>query len=184
MGDAHEIEELRRSVHVLLESVERLVQLIETERTPAAHGAGASTPEQPVPKPPPVDWFTVSGRDRLAAWQGLAEFVEAVVHRYGVQREIRPCWWLHPTAVEELTALWHTRQFLYGPDASLGNAMQWQSAFAQSVDRLRGMFVSCRGHHVDSPPPAWMSDELRRDFQRAVSDDVSGTRPARAPREP
>jgi hypothetical protein len=125
-------------------------------------------------RPGPVDWFSVSGPDRLAAWQGLAEFVEALVFRYNMQLEIRPCWWAHGAAIEELTALWHMRQALYGPDADLKNAMQWQDTLQRSRDRLRPIFRSCRDDHVRSAVNFWMSDQARKAFVDAVRSDLLG----------
>jgi hypothetical protein len=124
----------------------------------------------------PVDWFTVSGHERLLAWQGLAQFVETLVFRYGLQLEIRPCWWRHAEAVEELTALWHARQVLYGDGASLRDAMSWQDTFYSSRDRLRYMFVACSAYHVDSIVQLWMTDADRAAMVEGVRHDVLGNR--------
>lgn len=119
-------------------------------------------------KDKPVDWLTVTGAERFAAWQGLAMFVETLVFRYNLQMDIRPCWWRHPGAVEELTALWHTRVASYGEDTNLKAAMSWQDTMHRSRDRLRPMFVSCRDEHIDAAARSWMTDDVRREFYRAV----------------
>jgi hypothetical protein len=147
---------------------------------PAPSLAGGPT-DEPQPREPdepqprrPVDWFRVSGPERLAAWQGLALFVEALVYRYNLQLELRPCWWQHGDAVEELTALWHIRQTSYGDDAALGSAMSWQDQFYKSRDRLRDIFVSCRDGHIDATIHTWMRDDMRQAFHHAVRTDVLG----------
>lgn len=166
MDDSHDLAPLLDAIRMQQRSIDRLVHLLE-ERS-----AGTDDRADEEPRPKLVDWFHVSGRERVAAWQGLARFVEAVVFRYNVQGEIRPCWWLHPPAVEELTALWHVRQDMYGADESLGNAMAWQDTFARSRERLRSIFVSCRDRHVDSTHHTWMSDDTRRAFYDAVREEA------------
>ncbi|MGC4876237.1 hypothetical protein ACLQ26_08250 [Micromonospora sp. DT43] len=118
-----------------------------------------------------VDWFTVSGAERLAAWTALARFVELLVFRYSLQLEIRPCWWRHPEAVEELAALWHLRQKYFGPDGGLDDAMSWLDNLYKSRERLRMAFVACRETHVDTTGRAWMPDGIRADFAREIQRD-------------
>jgi hypothetical protein len=125
----------------------------------------------------PIDWFAISGRERLMAWQGLAQFVEALVVRYNLQLEIRPCWWRHADAVEELTALWQARQSYFGADAGLRDAMAWQNTFYASRDRLRFMFVACGEYHTDAMVRIWMTDEDRAGLVEAVRQEVFGSGP-------
>lgn len=119
----------------------------------------------------PIDWFRISGAERLAAWRGLADFVEKLVLRYDLALEVLPCWWQHGGAVEELTALWQVRQFTYRDGAEPKEAMYWQDTLYKSRGRLRDIFVSCRDGHVDSIVGDWMSRELRMRFRKAMHDD-------------
>jgi len=155
------------SLAELVEGQNRLPQLATEKSSESAE------PEKPDLRRKPVDWLSVTGRERLGAWQGLAYFVEVLVYRYNLHLEIRPCWWRHADAVEELTALWHTRQMSYRDDADLDKAYTWQDALAKARDRLRFMFVACFEGHIDNTiRTEWMSEEIRQDFARTVQRDV------------
>ena len=124
----------------------------------------------------PIDWFSISGRDRLAAWQGLAAFVDTLVYRYDLQREIMTCWWQHNDAVEELTALWQVRLSSFLDGASLNAAMSWQDTFYKSRARLAGIFSSCREGHVDARVHGWMSNEAREALASHIQEEASAMR--------
>ena len=176
------VREQQQAIGAQQQAIERLTELVE--RTALGAGSPAEPPPGQQSGPPPtdppkpqkqkpVDWLQVAGRDRLMVWQGLAYFVEVIVHRYNLHAEVRPCWWQHPEAVEELTALWHMRQLSYRDDADLNAAATWQDNLVKSRDRLRFMFVACLDGHVDQMfDEVWMPDEVRNEFVREVQRDV------------
>jgi hypothetical protein len=156
-------------------TIERLLKLVE-ER------------ESTVPPPPPpdetekkqeqrpIDWFKLSGRERMEVWEELAAFVADIVRRYNLHLVITPCWWQHSDAVEEFTALWQIRQASFAEDASLNAAMSWQDNIAKCRERLGGLLGSCRDGHVDmTARTAWMSESVWADFRRAIRVDSFGT---------
>lgn len=112
----------------------------------------------------PIDWFAITPTEETLVWRGLAAFVEMIVVRYNLAAEIRPCWWRHDEAVDELTALWQTRAFHYQGGAGLNAAMSWLDTLAKSRGRLRDCFVSCRDSHVDVTMMHWASDAERHEF--------------------
>src|SRR5262249_46001181 len=91
-----------------------------------------------------------------------------------LQLTIRPCWWRHVDAVDELTALWLFYQQCNADPGNLGAAMNWRDTFARCRDRLRERFGSCRGAHVDPPDGgAGVTDHIPQQLGRAIVADVS-----------
>lgn len=116
----------------------------------------------------PIDWLNISGDDRIMAWRELIEFVEIIVSRYNMHLVIRPCWWQHHEAIEELTALMHIRQVSFSDEAKLNAAMNWQDNFHKSRTRLAAIFVSCREGHVDASFKNWMTQDVRAALERHI----------------
>lgn len=187
-NESAELQRLIAIVGAQQQSIERLVRLVEKGRSTADDGSAKSAEnddkgekekeKEKEKKPRSVDWLTVTGRERLLAWQGLAQFVEALVFRFNMQLVVRPCWWMHPEAVEELTAIWHTHQETHSDDAGLQGAMSWVDAMHKSIERLRSMFQPCRERHVDAQMSArvWMTDAIRAEFYETVRRDVTDFR--------
>jgi hypothetical protein len=117
----------------------------------------------------PIDWFDLSAEMSTTVWRRLGSFVEALVLRYNLQLELRPCWWKHGDAVEELTALWQFRQACFREGAGLNAPMSWQDTFYKSRNRLSGMLSSCRERHVDASFSVWLSDEVRAEFEAFIA---------------
>jgi hypothetical protein len=132
---------------------------------------GVGLNRSPVVLAGPIDWSSISGRDRLDAWLGLAEFVECIVRRYNLALELRPCWWQHGDAVEELTALWQIRLFSYRVGAKPTEGMTWQDMLYKSRGRLRDIFVSCGNGHIDPSVDIWMTEDVATSFQRLIGDE-------------
>ena len=156
-------------------SIERLILLVNDHmaRTPgssADHKVETDGQEtgKDEPKGPPIDWARLTGDDRSAAWEGLASFVEALVGRYKLQWTIRPGWWRHSDAVEELTALWQLRSKTFRAEAGAADAMSWQDAVYKSSDRLWGILSSCGEGHVSPGFSEWMPDAERMDLQLQI----------------
>jgi hypothetical protein len=174
MGDDVDLRQLLAVIETQQRSIERLVRLVE-QREEARSAVEVPADDK---RRRPVDWSQISGRQRLLAWQGLAGFVEDLVHRYKLQLAVRACWWQHGDAIDELTALWHIRQVSFGEDADLTSPMRWQETVEDSVDRVRGMLNACGQEHVDVVMPTWMTEANREAFYQAVREDVFGTEPS------
>jgi hypothetical protein len=172
------------------QSIERLVRLLE-EREELAESAPKTPPEKAKDAPgtaeekPPgrtrIIWSQISGEQRTAAWYGLADFVEGLVKRYNMHLELRPCWWQHTDAVEELTALWHAWNFFFIEENNLNAPLMWRMQFNGGRDRVRDMFQSCRDSHVDLSVRTWMRPEVREAFNRMVEADVLAFEPPPPP---
>ena len=173
-------EEVRRLLTVVVaqqRSIQQLTELL-ARRSPPEPGrpdgsAATARPGRPVEPDGflrrPIDWNMISGRERLAAWEGLAAFVEDFVLRYSLQFEVLACWWRHKDAVELLTAMWQVYQTSYDQDGTDPNAaMTWLNHYYTNANRLKGIFVSCREEHVDATPKVWMTPEIRRDFLQSI----------------
>jgi hypothetical protein len=166
--DSAELDRLFSLVQSLQRSVDQILELLkqgqQTKKEPSSRGEKG----EEKPKRGPIDWMRLSGDERLAVWEGLAVFVESLVHRYNLQLEILPCWWRHPDAVEELTALWQIRQNVFGERDDPTASYQWQNQLYNSRERLSALFMSCREGHIGMSITTWMTPEMRADFQRAM----------------
>jgi hypothetical protein len=174
-----DLHQIVAAIQALQQTLERVVRLSEehARRELEQLAANATPPEEeppPIEEPQakPIDWFHVSGRDRLNAWRDLSAFVERLVIRYNMEAVVRPCWWQHPEAVEELTALLHLRQYSYQDGASLAGAMSWLDNFNKSRERLRAMFMACTTYHVAPIPRPWMSEADRAAFYEGVRQEL------------
>lgn len=161
-----EVAHLVSLVQSLQESVDRILQLVTQGKT-----APEPVRREEERKRGPIDWMRLTGDERLAAWEGLAAFVEALVFRYNLQLEIQPCWWRHPDAVEELTALWQIRQNVFGGRSDPTASYQWQNQLYNSRERLSGLFSSCREGHIDTTITTWMTPGMRAEFKSAILAD-------------
>jgi hypothetical protein len=173
-GESDELRQLRALVDSQQLVIDTMTQQLQTKSAP--HEAAPSKGSLSNPTDTPIDWTTVSGAERVAAWQGLFQFVLDIVDRYGLYFDVRPCWWLHADAVEELAALWHIRQWCYRPDAGLDKAAVWLDNLHKSRDRLRSIFPSCRQKHVEAGRPGWMTAEMSHAFHEYVQRDPEATR--------
>jgi Domain of unknown function (DUF4913) len=149
------------------QSIERLVAVLEKDK--------AKEKEDALAAPTLIQWMDITGEERLAAWDGLVSFVEKIVVHYELQWTIRPCWWQHTDAIEELTALWHSYQAAYADPSNLEGAMTWRDAFSRGKERLKDFFLSCRDGHIDmAVSQAWMTDDVRLALRQAIDEDVFG----------
>jgi Domain of unknown function (DUF4913) len=121
----------------------------------------------------PIDWDRISGYERQQAWEKLAAFVEAMVHRHVLASVVMPCWWRHPDAVQNLTALWHIHEETYGDEGKPEAAMSYLDNLYKVLDRLRHIFMSCREEHIAPVTPKWQTDAGRREFREMVRADSS-----------
>lgn len=72
----------------------------------------------------PLHWETMSPARRALVMGKLADFVgflDRTYFQYLPDFNLKPCWWLHPDVVWQLTALWAAFQTTYRPSARPGN---------------------------------------------------------------
>jgi hypothetical protein len=168
-----EFDQLLALVESQRRTIERLTAHVRKE--PVERPVAPPDPASGRPagkRPRPIDWWTLSGRERQDTWGQLSEFVEALVRRYSLQLVILPCWWRHNEAVEELTALWEVRKICFGENADPRGGTSWLDGFNKSVDRLRGFFGSCREGHLNQDIGVWMTPGGRAEFRKAVIQDA------------
>jgi hypothetical protein len=176
-----DIRELVSAIREQNRSIERLIELIERPAAEAAVQDTAPADENAAPadedrRPRPIDWLTMPPETQATVMRQLALFVQALVHRYSLQLELRPCWWRHGDVVEELSALWQYRQASFGEGAGLRDPMSWQDTFDKSRRRVSGMLGSCRERHVDADFGSWLSDAEKAEFYRAMTALENGPR--------
>lgn len=175
-GSPTEVQQLLAAVHTQQQSIERLLRLLESQATPAVKPSDAADAPPATPEPSrrsPINWDRIRGDERRVAWRDVAAFTEMVVVRHSIQFDLRPCWWKHADAVEELTALMHIYEASYADDAGPAGAMSWRDNYSKSFYRLASMFVSCRDGHIEAAKQGWMTASERAAFQRHVETDVS-----------
>lgn len=90
-----------------------------TPATAAAADVEASTQEEPEVQPParPWLWRDLNSQQELELWTELGDFVDYLAHRYAAAQmtyRLSHCWYRHPIAVEELTALMVAHTYAYG----------------------------------------------------------------------
>jgi hypothetical protein len=122
-------------------------------------GAGQTT----IDANSPVDWPTLHGDRRTAMWRTLCEFVDELVDRHSLEQFVRPCWYRHPMAVEELTALWSARQNAYSAPSDASMPSWWHDVLWAAQQRLRQVFVKCRADHDPVPGTDWSDTHEDRD---------------------
>lgn len=104
----------------------------------------------------PYCWRHVSASEARGLWVRLREWVDWVNARYfgSSWESIRPCWFRHPAAVEELTALWAAWEAAYrAPDDGDGfsdAALWWHEKLHTVVRRLWDeQFAECKAGHQE-----------------------------------
>lgn len=87
----------------LLEVSFRHLEAAVTTLVDAADGGDGGKPGYPSR----WSWHHVRDRERAQLWAELRSFVDWLIDRYQPTGDVRipPCWYRHPVAVEELTAL-------------------------------------------------------------------------------
>lgn len=138
---------------------QRVEQLESTGPVPAAVD-GEYEVQDVAPAEPasyvPYCWRYVSAAEARGLWVRLREWVDWVNARYfsSSWESIRPCWFRHPAAVEELTALWAAWESAYrAPDEGEGfsdAALWWHEKLHAVVHRLWDeQFAECKAGHQD-----------------------------------
>lgn len=138
---------------------QRVEQLESTGPVPAAVGGDYEVQDVALAEPAsyvPYCWRHVSAAEARGLWVRLREWVDWVNARYfsSSWESIRPCWFRHPAAVEELTALWAAWESAYrAPDEGEGfsdAALWWHEKLHAVVHRLWDeQFAECKAGHQD-----------------------------------
>jgi hypothetical protein len=101
-------------------------------------------------------WHHVRDRERARLWAELRSFVDWLIDRYQPTGDVRipPCWYRHPAAVEELTALMVAWRGAYcSTDRPSERAISWhQNCLWPTLERLskRARWSQCGSRH--KPP--------------------------------
>ncbi|GAA1668930.1 hypothetical protein [Fodinicola feengrottensis] len=159
--------DLRSGYQMLINTIEVQQEVIDQllERVGDLEGKQANRPDGPKS----IDWATLTGPERGTAWRRLVRFVEGLVYRYSLQREILPCWWQHGDAVEELTALFSARERAYDVSADAGQPVQWHEMLERTRGRVAGALSSCRDGHVPHVLAHWMAEDVRQQLNAAIN---------------
>lgn len=138
---------------------QRVEQLESVDPVPAAVGGDYEVQDVALAEPAsyvPYCWRHVSAAEARGLWVRLREWVDWVNARYfsSSWESIRPCWFRHPAAVEELTALWAAWESAYrAPDEGEGfsdAALWWHEKLHAVVHRLWDeQFAECKAGHQD-----------------------------------
>lgn len=124
-------------------------------------------------------WRHADHASAAQLWEELSDFVDWLVGRYQLTTEaatVPPCWYRHPVAVEELTALMAAWRVAYhGPSAPRDDLVAWHDRWLwPCLDRLparaawRGC-VEARAHReptlrrwtVDPAMAEFLAEDLR-----------------------
>ncbi|WP_144937045.1 hypothetical protein [Rothia kristinae] len=104
-------------------------------------------------EPVPWNWRAVDGEQRQHLWQVVRSFVDWVNDRYfqdSWDGYIPGCWYRHPRAVEELTAVWAAWHSAYHAASSPNeSAAYWHDRILwPTLERLENGWADCRknGH--------------------------------------
>lgn len=157
---------------------QRIEQLESAGPVPAAVGGDYEVqdvaPAEPAPYVP-YCWKHVSASEARGLWVRLREWVDWVNARYfsSSWESIRPCWFRHPAAVEELTALWAAWESAYrASDEGEGfsdAALWWHEKLHAVVHRLWDeQFAECKAGHQDPDVYERATDSSFDQFLRSV----------------
>lgn len=136
---------------------QRIEQLESSGPVPALAPSGDAQAQETEPVAyVPYCWRYVSAAEARGLWVRLREWVDWVNGRYFASswESIRPCWFRHPAAVEELTALWAAWEAAYRAtddgDGFSDAALWWHEKLHTVVHRLWDeQFAECKAGHQE-----------------------------------
>lgn len=143
----------------LEELAERVAEISDLQQQAMEAGSG---------KGPVWDWTSMTADQAADAWHQLTVWVEQVllprnpsllastVLDRGLGGEWAPCWYLHPDAVDEVSALYGTwRAAFTGADASAARVAEWRDRWLPGTRaRLKTILAACNkasGHRAPEP---------------------------------
>ncbi|WP_052707570.1 hypothetical protein [Streptomyces rubellomurinus] len=136
----------------------------DTTPTTGAHPAGSDAK----PRTRLVEWHTMTGPERIAAWGDLCDWVTWLHDRYelAVESRLPRCWAEHPGLIEELWALKVWREEIYGaaPDQQVGQAARyWHTELRTVVANATAVYATaCRTGHRGMEFPAAEDRQLQK----------------------
>ena len=141
---------------------ERITMLEEAQPAGADGPDGDAEKERPAGAP--VVWDELDDEEYDLLWPRFVRWVIWAADRYEMTTDQLPrqCWWLHGAVVEELTALWTSRQSAYAAGEDAGSAPYlWQDALARAIERFgRTWLGTCRnGQHKQRHREMWAGDD-------------------------
>lgn len=153
---AERVQSLEKISDQLLDAMDaqqqRIEQLESAGPVPVSVSSGDAEPAAYVP----YCWRHVSAAEARGLWVRLREWVDWVNGRYfsSSWKSIRPCWFRHPAAVEELTALWAAWEAAYRAtgdgDGFSDAALWWHEKLHTVVHRLWDeQFAECKAGHQE-----------------------------------
>lgn len=114
-----------------------------------------------VPFAPTIDWWSLTGAERLEELGNLRTFVARLVVDYNLDAGTVPqCWEQHEWAIRILDALYRSYLIATHP-TQIGEALVgWHHNLVFACELLREMFTgSCTAsEHVPARPQAWAAD--------------------------
>lgn len=135
---------------------QRIEQLESVGPVPVSVSSGDAQAQETAAVYVPYCWRHVSASEARGLWVRLREWVDWVNARYfgSSWESIRPCWFRHPAAVEELTALWAAWEAAYrSSDEGEGfsdAALWWHEKLHTVVHRLWDeQFAECKAGHQE-----------------------------------
>ncbi|RPE39064.1 hypothetical protein EDD90_2020 [Streptomyces sp. Ag109_O5-1] len=140
------------------------VKLLEEQLEAGQSGSGDADGEQERPVGAPVRWNDLEPEERAVLWPQFVRWVIWVADRYEMTTDQLPrqCWWKHGAVVEELTALWTSRESAYAGGEDGGSAPYlWQDALARAVERMGRFWLgACRNgqHRARHRDATWDGD--------------------------
>jgi hypothetical protein len=160
VGDAvTDLHQLTDDLEQLREEVDYLISLLEPDLDPTTgallgqpvNGSGTS----PVRIACANIWHTLTPRAAGHAWDALAEWVDWLLDRYGLDDTIPSCWYRHGAMTDELDALRAAWIAAYLDDhARPIDAAFWHDLLDRALTRLRNWDrYGCNSgtHHDDTP---------------------------------
>lgn len=157
------IDRLEAKIGERVDVLEKSLDQQETRITKRLASTESSAPAAAAPKP--VRWEELDPIASREMMQGVANFVELLVTRHGMQQHLQRCWFRHPAAIEELSALMTARDVAFAPNSDASMASWWQDLLERSQIRLRRMFIKCRQGHSPTESTTWLDDEYREAFR-------------------
>ncbi|HEV2347917.1 MAG TPA: hypothetical protein VGS97_27770 [Actinocrinis sp.] len=123
-----------------------------------------------------VEWHTMTGPERGAAWADLRAWVTWLHDRYelGIEQRLPRCWAQHPGLIEELWALKAWRDEIYTASQPTGQAARYWHAELRNLVHAAGTFYAagCRAGHRGATTTAADDPELQQRW--ADADAMAG----------
>src|SRR5690606_22327414 len=104
-----------------------------------------------------INWRVLSDPNARDAWARLREWVEWFSVRYDVPiSTVPPCWWKHPSLVEELSALHTAHTAAFDASDTGFRPISWHERLTLAMPRLTRAYAGgCTRGHSPHKPRSW-----------------------------